>query len=79
MKQKRVVFIVLITGITPHLDSTLSTIIGAAELPAAILAAIWILGEQVASLQVVGIVFILVGICIPQFHIRNVPIRKQFG
>ncbi|UTE72440.1 DMT family transporter [Rossellomorea marisflavi] len=53
---------------TPHLDSSMSTIMGAAELPAAILAAMWILHEQVAVFQFAGIVLILAGIIIPQIQ-----------
>ncbi|MHA7136398.1 EamA family transporter [Rossellomorea arthrocnemi] len=64
---------------TPHLDSSLSTIVGAAELPAAILAAMWILHEQVVLLQFIGILLILIGIAIPQFHIGPARNRKQFG
>ncbi|KAA0566870.1 EamA family transporter [Bacillus sp. CH30_1T] len=64
---------------TPHLDSSLSTIVGAAELPTAILAAMWILHEQVVLLQFIGILLILIGIAIPQFHIGPVRNRKQFG
>ena len=64
---------------TPHLDSGLSTIMGAAELPAAILAAMWILKEQVLALQFIGILLILIGIVIPQFHIRTTRSRRQYG
>ncbi|MCA1060000.1 DMT family transporter [Rossellomorea aquimaris] len=64
---------------TPHIDSSLSTIMGAAELPAAILAAMWILEEQVLPLQFLGILLILIGIAIPQFDIRPTRSRKQFG
>ncbi|WP_341357334.1 DMT family transporter [Rossellomorea sp. y25] len=64
---------------TPHIDSSLSTIMGAAELPAAILAAMWILQEQVLPLQFIGILLILIGIAIPQFHIRPTQPRKQYG
>jgi drug/metabolite transporter (DMT)-like permease len=64
---------------TPHIDSSLSTIMGAAELPAAILAAMWILHEQVVFAQCMGILLILIGIAIPQFHLGPVRNRKQFG
>ncbi|KML08145.1 EamA family transporter [Rossellomorea marisflavi] len=61
---------------TPHLDSSMSTIMGAAELPAAILAAMWILHEQVAIFQFAGIALILAGIIIPQIQTRQ---KKSFG
>ncbi|MGM0852345.1 MAG: EamA family transporter [Bacillota bacterium] len=64
---------------TPHLDSSLSTIVGAAELPAAILAAMWILHEQVVLWQFIGILLILIGIAIPQLHMGPARNRKQFG
>ncbi|WP_064094242.1 EamA family transporter [Rossellomorea aquimaris] len=64
---------------TPHLDSSISTIVGAAELPAAILAAMWILHEHVALLQFIGIFLILLGIAIPQLQFKTTHSRKQFS
>lgn len=55
---------------TPHLDSGTATIIGAAELPSAIIAATFLLGEYVTTMQVVGVILILIGIAIPQIYNR---------
>ncbi|MCM3180529.1 EamA family transporter [Cytobacillus horneckiae] len=60
--------IVLFSLGTPHIDSGLATIVGSAELPAAVIAAMIILGEQITQAQVIGIIIILLGICIPQFQ-----------
>ncbi|MDQ0270505.1 EamA family transporter [Cytobacillus purgationiresistens] len=61
--------IVLFALGTPHIDSGLATIVGSAELPAAVLAAMLILGEQISQAQIIGIVIILIGICLPQFQL----------
>jgi drug/metabolite transporter (DMT)-like permease len=71
--------IVLFAIGTPHLDSSISTIVGAAELPAAIIAAVIILNESVSELQLVGILLILIGIIIPQIHFRAHRPKKQYG
>lgn len=52
----------------PKVNSGIATIIGSAELPAAILAATIVLGEKITSQQTLGIVLIIIGICVPQFH-----------
>jgi drug/metabolite transporter (DMT)-like permease len=52
----------------PKLDGGLTTIIGSAELPAAVVAAVVILNERISALQVLGIVAILIGIGIPQLR-----------
>ncbi len=64
---------------TPHLDSSLSTIVGAAELPAAIVAAMFILGEQVEVLQFVGMLLILIGIGIPQMQLKSIESRNLYS
>ncbi|MEW9500768.1 EamA family transporter [Jeotgalibacillus marinus] len=58
---------------TPHIDSGLATIAGAAELPAAIVAAMFILGEVITLAQGFGMMLILVGIILPQLptHTRH--------
>jgi drug/metabolite transporter (DMT)-like permease len=71
--------IVLFAIGTPHLDSSISTIVGAAELPAAIIAAVIILDENISLLQIMGILLILIGIVIPQIHFRTHHPRKQYG
>ena len=53
---------------TPKVEAGLATIVGSAELPAAIIAAMLIVGEKISSAQVFGIVLILIGISIPQLH-----------
>lgn len=59
---------------TPKIDSGTATIVGAAELPAAILAAMLILGEKVLFVQSLGIVLIMIGVAIPQL---NVLVRRR--
>ncbi|WP_100330359.1 EamA family transporter [Bacillus xiapuensis] len=56
---------------TPHIDSGTATILGAAELPAAIIAAMLILGEQMTLAQMAGIILILIGIVVPQWRPRK--------
>lgn len=62
----------------PHLNTGLATILGAGELPVAIIASVIILHEQVTALQWIGIVIILIGIMIPQMRhfIRKKPNRE---
>lgn len=60
--------IVLFAIGTPKIDAGLATIVGSAELPAAIIAAMLILGEKISSSQTIGIALILVGISIPQLR-----------
>ena len=50
----------------PRLGSGLGTILGAAELPAAVVASVLILQEQVSALRWVGIAVVLIGIATPQ-------------
>lgn len=50
----------------PKLGSGLGTILGAAELPAAVVASVLVLQEQVSALRWVGIVVVLIGIATPQ-------------
>lgn len=50
----------------PKVGTSLSSIIGAAELPSAILAASLVLKEHLTSLQWLGIFLILIGIILPQ-------------
>ncbi|MDQ0215599.1 drug/metabolite transporter (DMT)-like permease [Oikeobacillus pervagus] len=64
---------------TPKIDSGLATIVGAAELPAAIVAALFILGEAVSFLQMTGIMIILIGIAIPQIHFPTHRPKRSFS
>lgn len=60
--------IVLFAIGTPKIDAGLATIVGSVELPAAIVAAMLILGEKISSAQTIGITLILIGISIPQLR-----------
>ncbi|MCP8615785.1 EamA family transporter [Salirhabdus salicampi] len=58
---------VILFGIgTPKIGSGIATILGAAELPAAVLAASFILNEQVTPFMWLGVCLILVGIALPR-------------
>ncbi|MCR8644584.1 DMT family transporter [Paenibacillus sp. N1-5-1-14] len=59
--------VVFFTIGVPKVGPGLGTILGAAELPAAVIVSVIVLNEQVTALQWFGIIFILVGIIIPQF------------
>ncbi len=50
----------------PKIGTGLATILGAVELPTAVIASITLLNESVSPLQWIGIIFILSGIFIPQ-------------
>ena len=52
---------------TPHVDSGVATILGAAELPAAMIGAMLIVGEHLTFEQITGIMIILIGIAVPQW------------
>jgi drug/metabolite transporter (DMT)-like permease len=64
---------------SPHLVSSITTILGAAELPAAIVSAMLILHEQVTALQMAGMLLILIGIAIPQIHFKTMHSGKQYS
>lgn len=57
----------------PKIGPGMSTILGAAELPAAVVISVLVLSEHVTNLQWFGIVIILIGIVIPQI---SMAIRK---
>ncbi|MFB0831158.1 DMT family transporter [Brevibacillus laterosporus] len=59
----------------PKVGSGLGTILGAAELPAAVIASVTVLGEHVSTLQWSGILLILLGIAIPPLMLN----KKQTG
>nr|WP_224749596.1 DMT family transporter [Polycladospora coralii] len=50
----------------PYVGTGLASLLGAIELPVAILFAFWLLHEQIASLQWIGIVLVLVGILLSE-------------
>jgi drug/metabolite transporter (DMT)-like permease len=60
--------VVLFSIGTPKIGSGIATILGAAELPMAILCSVLILKEQVTILQTAGIAMILIGIVTPQLY-----------
>lgn len=51
---------------TPNLSTGLSTILGAGELPVAIMASVIILKEDVSISKWIGIIIILIGVALPQ-------------
>ncbi|MCU6340081.1 hypothetical protein KW823_26570, partial [Enterobacter quasiroggenkampii] len=55
----------------PKIGSGLGTILGAAELPAAVVMSVLVLRGQVTMLQGGGIVLIFGGICLPQLALVN--------
>ncbi|MBO9131184.1 DMT family transporter [Bacillus sp. 165] len=56
----------------PKVGSGLGTILGAAELPAAVIFSVVFLNEEVAVWQWVGIILILIGIVIPQLSFKKI-------
>lgn len=63
---------------TPKIDSGTAMIAGAAELPAAIVAAMLILGDQITFIQTLGIILIMIGIAIPQVKFPNSRMQRGF-
>jgi len=61
--------LILFTIGIPKIGSGLATILSAAELPVAVLASFFLLKENVTVLQCLGIVFILLGVAVPQMTI----------
>ena len=61
-----VVPVICFQSVYQRLEQGLSTILGAAELPTAIIASITLVHEVVTFMQWIGIIFILVGIFTPQ-------------
>ncbi|QOS99064.1 EamA family transporter [Brevibacterium sp. JNUCC-42] len=59
----------------PKVGSGLGTILGAAELPAAVIASVTVLGEHVSTLQWSGILLILLGIIVPPLMLS----KRQTG
>ncbi|MGY3718418.1 EamA family transporter [Sutcliffiella cohnii] len=57
----------------PKINSGLATILGASELPVAVIMSMLVLHEAVTFLQWVGVFIILVGIALPQFNV----LKKQ--
>ncbi|WP_425464347.1 EamA family transporter [Paenibacillus anaericanus] len=59
----------------PKVGSGLATILGATELPAAVVASVLVLQEDVSALRWVGIIVVLIGIAAPQL----LPLWKRKG
>jgi len=65
---------------TPKVGTGLGTILGAIELPTAIVASITLVHEVVSTMQWMGIVLILVGIILPQFiEMRKAKERERLN
>ncbi len=60
---------------TPQIGSGTATICGAAELPAAVVAARLFVGEQATTIQTVGILIILLAIMLPQWKPKRAAYR----
>lgn len=52
----------------PHIGGGLAGILGAAELPVAVLLSSFVLHEQVSILQWAGVVLVLLGVVLPELH-----------
>lgn len=64
---------------TPKIGAGIATILGAAELPTAIIASVVVLNEYVSTIQVFGVLLISLGIAVPQLthlKVRNAK-RKE--
>ncbi|MEB3103723.1 EamA family transporter [Ferviditalea candida] len=62
----------------PHTGGSLASILGAAELPTAVLMSSMVLGESVSSLQWLGVFVILSGIALPELSgMRREPENKR--
>ncbi len=52
----------------PHIGGGMAGIIGAAELPVAVLMSSFVLREQVSGLQWIGVIVVLIGVALPELH-----------
>lgn len=52
----------------PHIGGDMAGILGAAELPVAVLMSSVVLSERVSVLQWAGVVFVLIGVVLPELH-----------
>ncbi|MGZ9582912.1 EamA family transporter [Paenibacillus marinisediminis] len=57
----------------PKIGPGMSTILGAAELPAAVIVSVLVLQEEVSVLRWIGITIVLIGIAIPQIRVNRRP------
>lgn len=52
----------------PHIGGSMAGILGAAELPVAVLLSSFVLHEQVTALQWIGVVLVLLGVALPELY-----------
>ncbi|MNW65137.1 EamA-like transporter family protein [compost metagenome] len=52
----------------PHIGGGMAGILGAAELPVAVLLSSFVLHEQVSGLQWTGVVLVLLGVMLPELY-----------
>ena len=69
--------IVLFSIAAPKVGGALSSILGAMELPVAVIVSVLVLGENLTAVQVIGIVVVLFGICIPSILTARIEKRRQ--
>jgi len=55
----------------PHIGSTLGSILGAAELPVAVLCSMFVLNEYVSFIQWMGVLMIILAIVTPNVKWRS--------
>jgi drug/metabolite transporter (DMT)-like permease len=67
----------LFTIAVPKVGLGMSSILGAFELPIAVMVSVILLSETVTALQIIGIVIIIIGITLPTLQNRNTPIVKN--
>jgi drug/metabolite transporter (DMT)-like permease len=67
----------LFTIAVPKVGLGMSSILGAFELPIAVMVSVILLNETVTALQIIGIVIIIIGITLPTMQNRNTPIVKN--
>ncbi|MFJ7685766.1 EamA family transporter [Peribacillus butanolivorans] len=67
----------LFTIAVPKVGLSMSSILGAIELPIAVLVSVILLSENVTSMQIVGIVTILLGMSLPTMLNRNIVLIKK--
>ncbi|MBO1911667.1 EamA family transporter, partial [Microvirga sp. 3-52] len=61
----------LFTIAVPKVGLGMSSILGAFELPIAVMVSVILLSETVTALQIIGIVIIIIGITLPTLQNRN--------
>ncbi|MCO0599785.1 DMT family transporter [Peribacillus butanolivorans] len=67
----------LFTIAVPKVGLSMSSILGAIELPIAVMVSVILLSENVTSMQIVGIVTILLGMSLPTMLNRNIVLIKK--